>query len=223
MLLFYLVKTCFDKMVDGEARSPARCRASNLRFEPSAVSPRAKPENPKGFQPPCHPHQFLLKPKRFPGAKTAGKRFLLWKMGFTKTVPCPRYIFALPESATPTKVFRRIPENRRNQPLQFMAAGFVSCPAAASGAGHCPVERAAALSSSPEFFDKLKRPPAVRRSFFVRRAGSRARSASSAGRSRPRRGRFRACSRGSRPGARRGPWRTGARWRRCAPACPCRR
>ena len=29
--------------------------------------------------------------------------------------------------------------------------------AAASGAGHCPVERAAALSSSPEFFDSLKR------------------------------------------------------------------
>ena len=55
-----LVKKDFDKLVDGEASSPARCRASNLRFEPSAVSPRAKPENPKGFQPPCHPLQFLL-------------------------------------------------------------------------------------------------------------------------------------------------------------------
>ena len=83
----------FDKLVDGEASSPARCRASNLRFEPSAVSPRAKPENPKGFQPPYHPHQFLLKSKRFPGAKTARKRFLLWKMGFSdaKIVPCPPY------------------------------------------------------------------------------------------------------------------------------------
>ena len=83
----------FDKLVDGEASSPARCRASNLRFEPSAVSPKAKPENPKGFQPLCHPHQFLLKSKRFPGAKTARKRFLLWKMGFSgaKIVPCPPY------------------------------------------------------------------------------------------------------------------------------------
>ena len=88
-----LVKKGFDKLVDGEASSPARCRASNLRFEPSAVSPKAKPENPKGFQPPCHPHQFLLKSKRFPGAKTARKRFLLWKMGFSgaKIVPCPPY------------------------------------------------------------------------------------------------------------------------------------
>ena len=79
--------------MDGEASSPARCRASNLRFEPSAVSPKAKPENPKGFQPPCHPHQFLLKSKRFPGAKTARKRFLLWKMRFSgaKIVPCPPY------------------------------------------------------------------------------------------------------------------------------------
>ena len=66
---------------------------SNRRFEPSAVSPRAKPENPKGFQPPYHPHQFLLKSKRFPGAKTARKRFLLWKMRFSdaKIAPCPPY------------------------------------------------------------------------------------------------------------------------------------
>ncbi|MDD7413542.1 MAG: hypothetical protein PUK86_10060, partial [bacterium] len=68
----------------------------------------------KGFQPPCHPHQSPLKIKDFSGAEPAGKRFFLWKMGFTKTVPCPRYIFALPESATPTKVFRRISENQRN-------------------------------------------------------------------------------------------------------------
>ena len=88
-----LVKKGFDKLVDGEASSPARCRASNLRFEPSAVSPKAKPENPKGFQPPYHAHQFLLKSKRFPGAKTARKRFLLWKMRFsaTKIAPHPPY------------------------------------------------------------------------------------------------------------------------------------
>ena len=41
----------------------------------------------------CHPLQFLLKPFRFPGAKTAGKRFLLWKMRFSaaKIAPCPPY------------------------------------------------------------------------------------------------------------------------------------
>ena len=69
--------------------------------------------------------------------------------GIYKNRPVPRCIFALPESATPTRVFRRIPENRRNQPLQSMAAGFVCYPAAAggcrhclpaaSGSGHCPV------------------------------------------------------------------------------------
>ena len=84
----------FDKLVDGGASSPARCRVSNLRFEPSAVSPSAKPENPLGFQPSCHPYQFLLKSFRFPGAKTARKRFLLWKMGFSaaKILPCPPYM-----------------------------------------------------------------------------------------------------------------------------------
>ena len=88
-----LVKKGFDKLVDGEASSPSRCRASNLRFEPSAVSPRAKPENPKGFQPPCHPHQSPLKIKDFSGAETARKRFFLWKMRFSgaKNVPCPPY------------------------------------------------------------------------------------------------------------------------------------
>ena len=113
---FQLVKKGFDKLVDGEASSPARCRASNLRFEPSAVSPKAKPENPKGFQPLCHPHQSPLKIKDFSGAETARKRFFLWKMGFSdaKIAPCPRCAFALPESAMPTGVFRRISENHRN-------------------------------------------------------------------------------------------------------------
>ena len=84
----------FDKLVDGEASSPARCRASNLRFEPSAVSPKAKPENPKGFQPLCHPHQSPLKIKDFSGAEPARKRFFLWKMGFSgeKIAPCPPYM-----------------------------------------------------------------------------------------------------------------------------------
>ena len=30
------------------------------------------------------------------------------------------------------------PARRRTQPLQYMAAGFVFCPAAANGTGHCP-------------------------------------------------------------------------------------
>ena len=44
--------------------------------------------------PSCHPYQFLLKSFRFPGAKTARKRFLLWKMGFSaaKILPCPPYM-----------------------------------------------------------------------------------------------------------------------------------
>ena len=89
-----LVEKDFDKPVEGGASSPARCRVSNLRFEPSAVSPSAKPENPLGFQPSCHPYQFLLKSFRFPGAKTARKRFLRWKMGFSaaKILPCPPYM-----------------------------------------------------------------------------------------------------------------------------------
>ena len=89
-----LVKKDFDKLVDEGASSPARCRVSNLRFEPSAVSPSAKSENPLGFQPSCHPYQFLLKSFGFPGAKTARKRFLLWKMGFStaKILPCPPYM-----------------------------------------------------------------------------------------------------------------------------------
>ena len=41
----------------------------------------------------CHPHQFLLKSFGFSGAKTAMKRFLLWKIRFSaaKIAPCPPY------------------------------------------------------------------------------------------------------------------------------------
>ena len=46
------------------------------------------------FSLPATLYQFLLKSIRFPGAKTARKRFLLWKMGFSgaKIVPCPPYM-----------------------------------------------------------------------------------------------------------------------------------
>ena len=41
----------------------------------------------------CHPLQFPLKSYGFPGAETARKRFLLWKMGFSaaKITPSPPY------------------------------------------------------------------------------------------------------------------------------------
>ena len=39
----------------------------------------------------CHPHQSPLKIEDFSGAEPARKRFFLWKMRFTKTVPCPPY------------------------------------------------------------------------------------------------------------------------------------
>ena len=75
-------------------QAPPPGAASKSSILPSAVSPSAKPENPLGFQPSCHPYQFLLKSFRFPGAKTARKRFLLWKMGFSaaKILPCPPYM-----------------------------------------------------------------------------------------------------------------------------------
>ena len=66
----------------------------------------------------------MPKPKRFPGAKTAGKRFFLRKMSFSgvKSAPCPRCAFASPKSAMPTVIPRRISWIRRPWPLQFMAA-----------------------------------------------------------------------------------------------------
>ena len=82
-----LSKKIFDKRVDGEASSPARCRASNLRFEPSAVSPRAKPENPKGFQPPCHPLQFLLESFGFRPQKRQRNGFCSGKLNFPPQKP----------------------------------------------------------------------------------------------------------------------------------------
>ena len=70
-----LVKKGFDKLVDVEASSPA------------------KPENPKGFQPSCHPLQSPLKIKDFSGAEPAGKRFFSGKWDFfgAKIALCPPY------------------------------------------------------------------------------------------------------------------------------------
>ena len=39
-------------------------------------------------RPSCAPLQFPLKSYGFPGAETAGKRFLLWKMGFSDAAYC---------------------------------------------------------------------------------------------------------------------------------------
>ena len=111
------------------------------------------------------PSPVSAKNQRFFGRGPCKETLFSLGNGIYKNRPAPRCIFALPESATPTRVFRRIPENRRNQPLQSMAAGFVCYPAAAggcrpcrpaaSGCRPCPACRAAALSSSPEFFDSL--------------------------------------------------------------------
>ena len=141
MQVLQLVKKDFDKLVDGGASSPARCRVSNLRFEPSAVSPSAKPENPLGFQPSCHPHQFLLKSFRFPGAKTAKKRFLRWKMGFSaaKILPCPPYMplgtielrEGLALSISP-RVFRQSEAPAEMQVL-FSCGIYTGCPAFLGG------------------------------------------------------------------------------------------
>ena len=129
-----LVKKGFDKLVDGEASSPARCRASNLRFEPSAVSPKAKPENPKGFQPPCHPHQSPLKIKDFSGAETARKRFFLWKMGFSgeKIAPCPPYMpLGTIESSKGLRPSRALPSFLTVRP---------PLSGEARGSGHCTAD-----------------------------------------------------------------------------------
>ena len=95
------------------------------------------------------PSPVSAKNQRFVGRGPCKETLFSLGNGIYKNRPAPRCIFALPESATPTRVFRRIPENRRNQPLQSMAAGFVCYPAAAggcrpcrpaaSGSGHCPV------------------------------------------------------------------------------------
>ena len=47
---------------------------------------RAASRTARGLRAP--PHQFPLKSYGFPGAETAGKRFLLWKMGFSGAACC---------------------------------------------------------------------------------------------------------------------------------------
>ena len=59
---------------------------------------------------------------------------------------CRLSLFA---SAMPTLNPWRIPWIRRNQPLQFMAAGFVFYPAVASGTGHCPAAAGGCRLSLP--------------------------------------------------------------------------
>ena len=83
------------------------------------------------------PSPVSAKNQRFFGRGPCKETLFSLGNGIYKNHPAPRCIFALPESATPTRVFRRIPENRRNQPLQSMAAGFVCYPAAAGGCRPC--------------------------------------------------------------------------------------
>ena len=79
-----LVKKVFDKLVDGRASSPATAT----------------------------PTSFCKKSFRFPGAKTARKRFLLWKIRFSaaKIVPCPPY--------TPPGTIKSSRELRSSRTLQ---------------------------------------------------------------------------------------------------------
>ena len=82
-------KSIFDKLADGEASSPAGCRASNFQFEPWQFRLWRN-----------HRIRWILRlatlsnfrSRRFAAqAKIGGKRFLLWKMGFSdaKIVPPP--------------------------------------------------------------------------------------------------------------------------------------
>ena len=73
----------FDKLVDGGASSPARCRASNFQFEPRQFRPQGETAESCGFCASCHPHHNLLEfSAKTLAANCARKRFLLWEMGF---------------------------------------------------------------------------------------------------------------------------------------------
>ena len=74
----------------------------------------------------------MRKRRLFPKGRLSLSKGVWQAGGRGSTLPAP-----LPESAMPTGVFRRIPENRRNWGLQFMVPNFVCCPAAASGSRHC--------------------------------------------------------------------------------------
>ena len=53
----------------------------------------------------CHPYQFPLKSYGFPGAETARKRFLLWKMGFSAAKIAPPPPCTPPGTIAPRKGF----------------------------------------------------------------------------------------------------------------------
>ena len=66
-------------------RAPQICDLSRRQFH------QRRNLKPKGFSAFLPPHQSPLKIEDFSGAEPARKRFFLWKMRFTKTVPCPPY------------------------------------------------------------------------------------------------------------------------------------
>ena len=78
-------KSLFDKLVDGGASSPARCRASNLRFEPWQFRLWRNLKTLWVFS----LADFARISSKSPGAKSARKRFLLWKMGFSAAKIAP--------------------------------------------------------------------------------------------------------------------------------------
>ena len=86
----------------------------------------------------------MRKRRLFPKGRLSLSKGVWQAGGRGSTLPAP-----LPESAMPTGVFRRIPENRRNWGLQFMVPNFVCCPAAASGCRPCLPDR----QSTKDFVD----------------------------------------------------------------------
>ena len=94
-------KSLFDTLVDGRASAPQFAMVVLLRLAACSTSlligltSRCFAHRARASCAPrhCHPYQFPLKSYGFPGAETARKRFLLWKMGFSdaKITPSPPY------------------------------------------------------------------------------------------------------------------------------------
>ena len=100
-ILQLVKKVFFDKLVDGGVNYPQFAMVTLLRLAACSVplliglTSRCFAHSARASCAPrhCHPHQFPLKSYGFPGAETARKRFLLWKMGFSvaKIAPSPPY------------------------------------------------------------------------------------------------------------------------------------
>ena len=106
------------------------------------------------------PRQVPLKIEDFSSTEPAKKRFFFWKMGFTKIASCPRCIFALPESATPTVNSRRILWIRRMRELESMVPEFVARTRGSRWSRALPARVGNADKSFSENSGKPKKPAA---------------------------------------------------------------